>query len=104
MQQRVYDKLKGSVGSFVSLYAPAAGQPQSDFFASANQALFAENGGEFNNWVAPAAANVTAGRDGGSGGRMGGGGGGTAMDVAGSSLGSGGGSPEGGSLSAVTRS
>ena len=59
LQQRVYDKLKGSVGSFVSLYAPAAGQPQSDFFASANQALFAENGGEFNNWVAPAAANVT---------------------------------------------
>ena len=59
LQQRVYDKLKANVGSFVSLYAPAAGQPQSDFFASANQALFAANGGEFNNWVAPAAANVT---------------------------------------------
>lgn len=59
LQQRVYDKLKANVGSFVSLYAPAAGQPQSDFFASANQALFAANGGEFNGWTAPAAANVT---------------------------------------------
>ena len=59
LQQRVYDKLKANVGSFVSLYAPAAGQPQCDFFASANQALFAANGGEFNGWVVPAAANLT---------------------------------------------
>jgi hypothetical protein len=59
LQQRVYDKLKANVGSFVRLYAPAAGQPQCDFFASANQALFAANGGEFNGWVVPAAANVT---------------------------------------------
>jgi hypothetical protein len=59
LQRRVYDKLKANVGSFVSLYAPAAGQPQCDFFSSANQALFASNGGEFNGWVVPASANVT---------------------------------------------
>jgi hypothetical protein len=59
LQQRVYDKLKGSVAVFVSLYAPAAGQPQSDFFATANQALFAANGGSITAWTAPAGGNVT---------------------------------------------
>jgi predicted nucleic acid-binding Zn-ribbon protein len=59
LQQRVYEKLKGNVGVFVSMYAPASGQPQDDFFASANQALFAANGGSITSWAAPAAANVT---------------------------------------------
>jgi hypothetical protein len=59
LRQRVYDKLKGNVGTFVTLYAPAAGQPQASFFASANQALFAANGGSITSWAAPAAANVT---------------------------------------------
>src|SRR5690606_6132732 len=59
LQQRVYDKLTGSVAVFVSLYAPAAGQPQSDFFATANQALFAANGGSITAWAAPAGGNVT---------------------------------------------
>ncbi|RIK77600.1 MAG: hypothetical protein DCC67_12500 [Planctomycetota bacterium] len=59
VRQRVYDKLKGNVDAFVAVYAPAAGQPQDDFFASANQALFAANGGSINSWVAPAGSNVT---------------------------------------------
>ena len=59
LEQRVYDKLKANVGVFVSVYAPAAGQPQSDFFATANQALFTANAGSINSWVAPAGGNVT---------------------------------------------
>ena len=59
LQQRVYDKLKANVAVFVNLYAPSAGQPQNAFFASANQALFAANGGSVADWTAPAAANVT---------------------------------------------
>jgi DNA repair exonuclease SbcCD ATPase subunit len=59
LEQRVYDKLKGNIGTFVAYYAAAAGQPQGDFFATADQALFAANGGSINSWVVPAGDNVT---------------------------------------------
>jgi hypothetical protein len=59
IEQRTYDKLKGNVSTFASVYGAAAGQPQTDFFATADQALFAANGGSIINWVAPAGGNVT---------------------------------------------
>jgi hypothetical protein len=59
VEQRTFDKLKGNVPTFVTFYGAAAGQPQGDFFATADQALFAANGGAVNSWVAPAAGNVT---------------------------------------------
>jgi hypothetical protein len=59
IEQRTYDKLKGNVGTFASVYGAAAGQPQTDFFATADQALFAANGGSIISWVAPAGDNVT---------------------------------------------
>ena len=59
LEQRTYDKLKGNIGTFVAFYGAAAGQPQGDFFATADQALFAANGGSINSWVAPAGGNVT---------------------------------------------
>ena len=59
LEQRTYDKLKGNIGTFVAFYAAAAGQPQGDFFSTADQALFAANGGSINSWVAPAGDNVT---------------------------------------------
>lgn len=59
LEQRTFDKLKGNVASFVAIYAAAAGQPQNDFFATADQALFAANGGLVNGWVAPAGGNVS---------------------------------------------
>ncbi len=59
LEQRVYDKLKGNVGSFVAVYGAAAGQPQGDFFSTADQALFAANGGSINSWVVPSGDNVT---------------------------------------------
>jgi hypothetical protein len=59
LEQRTYDKLKGNVGTFVAFYGAGAGQPQADFFATADQALFAANGGAMNSWVAPASDNVT---------------------------------------------
>ncbi len=45
--------------TFVAFYGAGAGQPQDDFFATADQALFAANGGSINAWVAPAGNNVT---------------------------------------------
>lgn len=59
LEQRTYDKLKGNIGTFVTYYGAAAGQPQGDFFATADQALFAANAGPINSWVAPAGGNVT---------------------------------------------
>lgn len=59
LEQRTYDKLKGNIATFVAFYGAVAGQPQGDFFATADQALFAANGGSINSWVAPAAGNVT---------------------------------------------
>ncbi|MBX3438210.1 MAG: DUF1549 domain-containing protein, partial [Planctomycetaceae bacterium] len=59
IEQRTYDKLKGNVGTFVRFYGAAAGQPQGDFFATADQALFAANGDSINSWVAPAGGNVS---------------------------------------------
>jgi hypothetical protein len=59
LEQRTYDKLKANIATFVAFYGAAAGQPQGDFFATADQALFAANGGSINGWVAPAAGNVT---------------------------------------------
>jgi hypothetical protein len=59
LEQRTFDKLKDNIGTFVSLYGAAAGQPQGDFFSTADQALFAANGGSVNGWIAPAADNVT---------------------------------------------
>lgn len=59
IEQRTFDKLKGNVAAFVQVYAAGAGQPQGDFFATADQALFTANGGAINGWVAPAGGNVT---------------------------------------------
>ena len=44
---------------FIAIYAAAPGQPQNDFFATADQALFAANGGSINSWIAPAGGNVS---------------------------------------------
>jgi len=59
IEQRTFDKLKGNVATFITYYGAGAGQPQGDFFATADQALFAANGGTLNSWVAPAEDNVT---------------------------------------------
>jgi len=59
IEQRTYDALKGNIGHFVRVYAAAAGQPQNDFFATADQALFVANAGVLNGWIAPAGGNVT---------------------------------------------
>ncbi len=59
IEQLTFDKLKGNLASFVRVYAAGAGQPQGDFFATPDQALFASNGGLVNSWIAPAPGNVS---------------------------------------------
>ena len=59
IEQAVYDKLKGNVGKFVNLFGSGAGQPQNDFFATVDQALFFANGSEIRGWLAPGGGNLT---------------------------------------------
>lgn len=59
LEQKTYEKLKSNIGTFVTFYGAAAGQPQGDFFSTADQALFAANSGSLNGWVVPASDNVT---------------------------------------------
>jgi hypothetical protein len=59
IEQKVYDKLKGNISAFVSFFAAGAGQPQGDFFATADQALFAANGGSITSWLSPGGGNLT---------------------------------------------
>jgi len=52
-------ELQGNVNVFVTLYGAGAGQPQSDFFATADQALFANNGGVIYSWAGATGGNVS---------------------------------------------
>jgi hypothetical protein len=58
IEQSVYDKLNGNVGQFVSLFAAAPGQPQQDFSATVDQALFFANGGQVRGWLAAGGGNL----------------------------------------------
>jgi len=59
VEQKAFDKLKSNISSFVQMYGGGPGQPQNDFYASPDQALFTANGSAINSWVAPAGGNVT---------------------------------------------
>ena len=56
----VYEKTKGNIGAFVKLFAHSGGQPQRDFFATVDQALFFANGGTVQSWLNPSGDNLTA--------------------------------------------
>jgi hypothetical protein len=56
----VHDKTKGHVAAFVKLFGHAGGQPQADFFATVDQALFFANGGAVLSWLNPSGNNLTS--------------------------------------------
>jgi len=56
----VFGKVKGNFGTFVKLFGHAGGQPQADFFATVDQALFFSNGGTVLSWLNPSGNNLTA--------------------------------------------
>ncbi len=57
--RRARAELQGNINVFISLYGAGAGQPQNDFFATADQALYTSNGGAIFAWAAPSTGNVT---------------------------------------------
>ncbi|WP_437230633.1 DUF1549 domain-containing protein [Planctomicrobium sp. SH661] len=58
IEQRTYDRLKGHLSSYNAYFGAAAGQPQGDFFATVDQALFVSNQVDLNNWVGPREGNA----------------------------------------------
>ena len=58
VEQFVFDKLKGNVGQFATLFGNSAGEPQDVFYATADQALFFSNAGILRGWLAPGAGNL----------------------------------------------
>ena len=47
----LHEKNRGNLNVFASMYGQSAGQPQDDFFATPDQALFAANGGSVIGWA-----------------------------------------------------
>jgi len=58
--RRARVELQANINLFVSLYGAGPGQSQSDFFATPDQALYANNGGAIFYWAAASGDNVTA--------------------------------------------
>lgn len=56
----VDQRTKSPLRTFVGLFGHAGGQPQGDFFATVDQALFFSNAGTVQSWVRPAAGNLAA--------------------------------------------
>ena len=52
LEALLHERNRGNLNVFVSMYGQSAGQPQDDFFATPDQALFAANGGSVVGWSA----------------------------------------------------
>ncbi|MCO6454048.1 MAG: hypothetical protein J5I93_01930, partial [Pirellulaceae bacterium] len=59
LEADLHAKLSPQVNAFVQLFGAGAGQPQDDFFATVDQALFFSNGGQVRGWLVPSAGNLT---------------------------------------------
>jgi len=60
VSKAVFDKLAAQESTFVRFFGGAPGQPQTDFFATPEQALFFENGGTIRAWAATLASRAAA--------------------------------------------
>jgi hypothetical protein len=61
IEAQVFAKLRSYPQHFATLYGAGAGQPQSDFFATADQALYLANGGAVAGWCMPSNGNPADG-------------------------------------------
>jgi hypothetical protein len=61
IEAKVFTQLRGYPQHFATLYGAGAGQPQGDFFATADQALYLANGGAVASWCTPASDNPADG-------------------------------------------
>ncbi len=61
IEAKVFAQLRSYPQHFATLYGASAGQPQGDFFATADQALYLANGGAVASWCTPASGNPAEG-------------------------------------------
>jgi hypothetical protein len=59
IEESVYAKLKAYEAPFVKLFGGGPGQPQDEFYATVDQALFLENGALVRGWLAPTGGSLT---------------------------------------------
>jgi hypothetical protein len=59
-EQYAHNKLKGNTGNFIKLFGGAAGEVQTDFYATADQALFFANGGTVRGWTSTLAGRLNS--------------------------------------------
>ena len=59
IEQTVAVQAEGLIGKFLPLFAASAGQPQHEFFATVDQALFFANGNDVLAWLRPGGGNLT---------------------------------------------
>jgi hypothetical protein len=60
IQKAYRDKLRPHEDQYVRVFAGAAGQPQTEFFATPEQALYFENGGVLRGWTSTLAGRLAA--------------------------------------------
>lgn len=60
IEKLVREKVRGQEDQFVRFFGGAAGQPQTDFFATPEQALYFENGGVIRGWASTLANRAAA--------------------------------------------
>jgi len=60
VSKAVFDKLAAQESTFVRFFGGAPGQPQTDFFATPEQALFFENGGTLRSWAGALASRAAS--------------------------------------------
>jgi hypothetical protein len=58
VENYIQGKLGGNEGAFVKVFGGGPGQPQDEFYATVDQALFLENGGLVRGWLAPGGGNL----------------------------------------------
>ena len=58
MEKYIYDKLNGNTAIFIKLFGGAAGEVQTDFYATADQALYFSNGGTVRSWTGTLAGRL----------------------------------------------
>lgn len=60
IERAVAAKMRNNIAIFVRLFGAGAGQPQDEFFATVDQALYLSNNGQIRGWLNPSGANLTA--------------------------------------------
>ena len=64
VEEHIFEKLlRPNAGPFIAMFGGGAGQPQDDFYATADQALFYGNGGTIHSWAGVLAAPLSNQKD-----------------------------------------